>query len=591
MAKTRINVTGGGLDWQPPAPSTEGAIADSFYASWLRSMQAHVTAQLAAAPASRREPLFLVAPPRHGVELFGLYLHALPPHRRQFHNCHACRRFVNLYGRIVTINAGSGIAASLCWQPAEMQDPDIKVAIEALRRFVESAPVVSLFLDCERTWGTPESPKRGASEPWRHMALTPPAAYVTPSETNARVIGEHHKDVEGLATALKRYNTNLIQRAISITKRCTMHPLLGSQAPWFSIIAKTYRKQPDVNLARNILMAYAAVSPAGWCRLSSTTFGSLLEDLRAGLSDEAAYTKLQAKLDPHVYQRPQAAPAIGNVRAAERLIADAGLEPALHRRYASLVDLKPGIVWQRSWPRRRRVVLDSPTTGTGVFGDVRVKTRTLSTASGAPLHLPPIIGRFTWARFATDVLPEVRQLWLLVTSTRQDYGAFTTAVDPAAPPILRWDHETQRNPVSIYRYISGSHPLDWGLSPYTTPFARITGVVRTPMHWGGRPALSSAADQFPETVCLVLEHAEDRRTATAGLALFPEVLHGNLRGIRATIEAFSSQGRLELPPEGAAPACGLFVPIDAAPHTNITLIVEFQDRPGVHESYLIDRWR
>ncbi len=85
--------------------------------------------------------------------------------------------------------------------------------------------------------------------------------------------------------------------------------------------------------------------------------GTLMEDIQAGLRFAEVKAKFDAKMDPLLYQRPQAAPSAGNIAQAEKVVQALASAGALQRRFARLKDI------QALWTRR---VSRCPPSG-GVF--------------------------------------------------------------------------------------------------------------------------------------------------------------------------------------------------------------------------------
>jgi hypothetical protein len=67
--------------------------------------------------------------------------------------------------------------------------------------------------------------------------------------------------------------------------------------------------------------------------------GTLLEDIHVGLPFDDFKAKFAAKMHPLQYQRPQAAPKVGAIAQAEKLVEQLGIVRSLKRRFARLDDL------------------------------------------------------------------------------------------------------------------------------------------------------------------------------------------------------------------------------------------------------------
>ena len=77
-----------------------------------------------------------------------------------------------------------------------------------------------------------------------------------------------------------------------------------------------------------------AAAPEGFCHPRSAVTASLLEDIAAGMPFDSVRDRFNVKVGPLAYQRPQAPPSEGNIKAAEALVEkiSQGPEPKLSER-------------------------------------------------------------------------------------------------------------------------------------------------------------------------------------------------------------------------------------------------------------------
>jgi hypothetical protein len=286
--------------------------------------------------------------------------------------------------------------------------------------------------------------------------------------------------------------------------------------------------------------------------------GTLLEDIEAGLSFEEVKRRFGAKTHPLQYQRPTAAPAAGNIAQAEKIVAQLGIEPALHRRFARLDEIQA--IWrQPQTPPRDET--------SGVFAHLQPK----GAVPLLPLDVPA--QTITWEKFARTVLPTAQKIEVHVLGL-MNFCALLTATNEDAPPILQWDRPEQRNPFSWYVYNGGSRPEQWGLP--SSSWVNVPAVTLQPSMWFDN---EQSAHQGKSTL-FILEGARDTRQS--GLALFPEILRSDLHAIRATVEAYSASRQLDGADE--ASANGLRIGDGNAPHR-----IRVTSPTGVMQ-YRIDRW-
>lgn len=115
--------------------------------------------------------------------------------------------------------------------------------------------------------------------------------------------------------------------------------------------------------------------------------------------------------------------------------------------------------------------------------------------------------------------------------------ALTTAVHPEAPPILQWDREDRRNPVSWYVYHGGGTAQDWNLSPAS--WVRVEAICLLPPMWGQE----HPHEHHGSGAILLLQGARDMRWHEngGGMGFFPEQLRTELHPFRKTLEAYAKQ--------------------------------------------------
>ena len=59
-----------------------------------------------------------------GIDLWPIYLDSFAdPIERQYHNCHACRQFIQRFGTLVAVNSETGVIRSAVWHPGKAPLP------------------------------------------------------------------------------------------------------------------------------------------------------------------------------------------------------------------------------------------------------------------------------------------------------------------------------------------------------------------------------------------------------------------------------------------------------------------------------------
>lgn len=487
------------------------------------------------------------------ADLYSLFLENIPEEVRQHYTCSACHHFVNRYGRLVSINAESGKLTAIMWDgpvPEFFQQ-----AVTAIKAKVEAANITGVFVTNKMELGC------ARTGIWIHMAVDVPAKIVYKGRigTAAQEAARKAEDHRVLQSSIAKYQQKDVETAVNLLRSDALYR--GDQilpmAEWFLETMKRSHGKAD---AGNILWQRAASAPSGFCHIPASMVGTLLDDIAEGYSVSVIKDRFNEKMHPLQYQRPQAAPAAGNVKRAEEIVAKLGLEKSLERRYAHLNEMQA--IW--------KPVQEKTVTG-GVFAGIPIKEK--RGESRNPVEAPETV--MTFEKFRRTVLPGVKKMELLVSNQKDYYAAFLTAAHSDAPPIIRWDREEERNPFSWYLYHNGSACTDWNLSP---GWNTVTAVVLQPNMWSGRPC-----GYTTNGAMFVLKGARDLGGSSSS-CLFPSFLKGELYEVRATIEAYSNQTKIV--ESGDSDACGLLIQSSSK-----SLAVKLRVTTDVGTAlYKIDRW-
>ena len=479
--------------------------------------------------------------------LFDAYLATLPA-ERDVHTCSACRRFINDFGGLVTLD-DKGRTSSPFWCD---DVPDFyKPAMAALRRAATKARVVSPFLSADKTWGLPHT------GPWTHFAVKAPAVFKHALLTPGQAMAAKREDFGTVARALADFSAAHIAEAIRLLDADALSRSERFVSPlrWLAALhtARASLKGPARD---NVLWLAIATAPDGYCHPRAGMTGTLLEDIAAGMPFAEVKARWEAKVHPLRYQRPQAPPSAGNIAEGERIVGKLGIARSLERRFARLDEIEA--IW--------RPAADVAAEGGGVFGHLKAKG-----VPAAGVDLPT--QTMTWEKFARVVLPEAEKIEAHLNGNMA-FTTFTTAAHADAPPIIRWDREEARNPVSWYLWHGGSRPEQFGLSAGWNAVAAISSL---PTMWGATPS-----PHLGEGFVLMVKDAKESRNLNS--AMFPEHMRPELHGVRATIEAHSASRNLVGGEDGTA--SGLDIR-KGAPRLDYRLRVTSGGRIA---TYLIDRW-
>lgn len=499
--------------------------------------------------------------------LFDAFLAALPAAHRQYYDCRSCRRFVERVGGLVTIDV-QGIDDSPFWDSFRPNGVNVfRGAVDGLSDMVNDASVTGVFLSEEAVWGVESNPSpKAKGGVWHHMHAVPSPAMVHHHATlsDSQVMAAKREDHTMLCRGLAEFPIDVVRQAHSLL---TVGALYRSEkcigvAKWLLDLHEARAATKNNRVRENLAWRAVASAPPGYAHVRSTMIGTLLEDIQSGAPIEAIRQRFDAKMAPLQYRRPTAAPTDGQLAAAEALIAKMASAGSLARRYARIEEILPHAIWT---PKPA----DTNAVDGSVFGHLKAATK------DAPIDVSA--QTITWEKFARTVLPTAERIEFLTPPHAESYFAFVTAEDPAAPPILQWDREDARNPVSWYLHAHGSPPSQFGLT--YTAYVDVEAVTLQPSSWG------QSLSHMGEGAYFLLKGARDGASATSGIALFPEILKSEYHGIRAALEAYSRSktlGGVE-----RSDACGVCIQKSGYRPRPLTFRVTVQ---GTRVLYNIDRF-
>jgi len=376
-------------------------------------------------------PLFFTT----ATGLWGIFLEKIPTELRQHYTCNGCRRFVERYGGLVAIDE-AGRTSSALW--GEEAPGEFRAAFRGMAAAVEAAAVRGVLVPATTTLGTPASAPTAEGKVWEHIFVTVPRAHAHPLLRAGQVQAERAEEQRMLARGLAEFPKELVARAHALLSSGALYRserCIGA-ATWLLGLHQALEAVKEPRRREALLWRAVATAPPGYAHIRSGMIGTLLEDLQNGLDSASIKRRFDEKMAPSQYQRAQVAPSAGNIAQAEKAIAALKASGALARRYARLADMQ-SFVW------RPRPALSGAREGS-VFGHLTAK----ASPSAGKVALPQ--QTLTWEKFLRTMLPEALSIEVQVPAGPERFMALVTAVDAAAPPILQWDAEVRRNPVSWY---------------------------------------------------------------------------------------------------------------------------------------------
>lgn len=502
-----------------------------------------------------------------GEKLWQHYLQSFTdPAERQHHNCWCCQRFIQRVGSLVTITESGNVTSAL-WNPQALPvsaPSSYKNMVRRMKEYVENGTVCEQFLWKDLVFGTPQ--EGGFSHFWFPMMT----GNCNPALTPGQDMAIRREDRKHLEIAIREMDREHVKTAVhmlevgGLDRADTLLPMAK-----FLMDVQDATKNLGAARLNRVLWYYVGRAARGWCTPRASAFGALYEDIAAGKGVGSIARSHNEKMDPLKYQRPQAPPKAGNIKAAETLFEKLDLATALQRRPMALVEAE--LLWQPSPPR-----VQPPRSGLFSHLDPPSVPSTLPTNR---LNSSPVL--MTLTKFKREVMPKAYKI-LLKTPYQGNYGALVTAVHPHAQPLFQWDRPEYRNPANWYLYIDeagthgqrkGSYASRWGL-PYNV-WVEVLGICDLPCDWHGETRFKNISQGIN---LFILQGARD--SDNSSICLFPETLRSELHPVRSTIEAHSKSGKLH--PERRQRASGYMV------GSGERVLLEVTNHAGV-ASYAVDR--
>ena len=494
-------------------------IDDEKYTTMLQNMQAQFNR------VTSGKHLFVAD--AYGNDLFAIYLKKLPAEVRQHYNCRCCAEFLRKYGKLVVVDPITGETTSALFSDVEAFAYDYHIpAFNVLKRTVEATMITGVFVSDSRHLGVSRS---GGFEHLsvytqdpKHLHPDPEAAIIEKREA--------HKTLYNGIHAYRRIKPVVpggqLKAMLSKIKAWFLSDRLYSSDKFLPVVEFLLEADRRLNNT-SLFWLWVVENPSMWCSFKSSPVGALIDDL-IDKAPATAIKNFNTRVAPDKYLRPTAPSKEGTINQAEKFFSARALAHSLRRRYLKPSELR-GIIWKAE---SNRTLPDGKTMKHEVDTSLFAELRCVNGQRRGRMDLQcAAVLSMSWNRFRKNIIPEAMGIYIKNMSPLQRYpfaGLLTAAVN-TAPPLLRWDTEESRNPVSWYVRTHGGYPKDWNCRHSDM---KITHIVDLPYKWG---AFDGHFKQ--EGVILILESCYDKTKVP--LSLFPEILKGELNPVRSVIENYS----------------------------------------------------
>lgn len=219
--------------------------------------------------------------------LYESYLANIPEEARQHYTCFACNNFIERFGSLVFLDE-NGCQQSLMWD-AESVPVFFRNAVKEMQNKVENAQIQGVFLTGEKTLGEP------VTGIWTHLHMTLPQEMVveTRLKTAEQQMAEKKTEFLILMNALKKYPESIILEAIECCEsdQAFRGDRVIGRLKAFYEVKKIFDAENNSALKRNLMWLQIAKVPVGYYHIASSPAGSLMDNLKSGLSYEQCIYK------------------------------------------------------------------------------------------------------------------------------------------------------------------------------------------------------------------------------------------------------------------------------------------------------------
>lgn len=363
------------------------------------------------------------------LELWDRYLAAFPEGTnpiyrvRTEHDGSYDRAFIKKLGNVVSLVEGKVVSV---WDALRLPAPYDTVAAE-LSAFVKGHSVASAFRHKEQKVGYAETTERlenNQIKTWNHFHADIPRPYFTANVDTE--VGDINTTLQVFQRGLEEIRIEDIDSVLSLIDQNALYRGAEFRAAvaGFRKIANDYKKLDDDG--KNLFLWSNYTSP--YARFRNTVIGTLLTDLYDGVELDRAVASYEAKVAPTNYKRTTALITPGMVKEAMKTIAEAGLEPALERRFATMHDMIiNNVLWASNESRN---VMEK-----GGIGDILAAVA-VPKAKKDEKH-----DSITIDHFMESVAPGATGMQVLFKNSQQNHlMSLTAPVNADAPGIFKWEN-------------------------------------------------------------------------------------------------------------------------------------------------------
>jgi len=407
-------------------------------------------------------PIFYVSVDKE--KIWDIYLNAFPEQHKQENTCNCCKSFIRQFSCLVGIKDNKILTL---WD-FECTDPEYKDAVKALRDYILTCPIDSVYVNSFDKLGTDRNPDTKRNLIWEHYFVTLPKSMVLKEDK----IGPHQGTARDNKNVLKRSLEEITDDAVNTTlELISQNSLYRGNEHQATLVAfrklkEEFKKVPKA-LRDNFCWVQSMGTHAAVCRVRNTSIGTLLVDLSEGRELDAAVSAFERVVAPANYKRPTALVTPRMIEQAQQRLTELGLLGSLERRVLDSRDLNVN----------NTLFVHRPSGG--VVADVFAELKKETVVNPKSLNK---VEEISIQDFTDKVLPTAKAIKVLVENHHMPN--FVTMVGPknaTDPTMFKWGNN--------YSWAYSGDVADSIKERVKAAGGNVTGVLRISLSWSNHDDL------------------------------------------------------------------------------------------------------
>lgn len=350
------------------------------------------------------------------------------------HDCSTCKHFIRSVGNVVAIKDNKLVSI---WD-VKVDDPAYQKVADALSAFVKAAPVFGKFLSWENKIGNQENfenvPGKDSIK-WEHFyAYIDHSRFMAASYEIGEKVGAFNSGRDVFNRALNEIKIEAIDSVLDLINEDLLYRGLEHKALVlaFKKELELFNQVPEEEKTLYVWRRTGDLHDSV-LRFRNSVIGTLVVDMGdETITPDAAVASFESKVAPTNYKRSKSLVTKDMLVAAQKEIAELGLESTLSRRYAKLDDLEVKDVLFVDRDVEKKL-------NTNVFDDLIESA--IDKKTTAPKNLDKI-ANVTIDEFMRDILPNTKSLEILVENRLipNFMSLIAPTVKENSDRLFKWDN-------------------------------------------------------------------------------------------------------------------------------------------------------